>query len=133
MPKRYRAATIAAKLEEAHGNISAVARNLGIQRDTLYHIIKRHPTLQQVLANAREGTLDVAESVLYKKILDGEGWAVCFFLKTQGKARGYIERVDSRSESVNLNVDVSALNEAQLRRLAAGEEPVAVLAATRNG
>ena len=34
----------------------------------------------------------MAELALYKAIQDGEGWAVCFYLKTQGKQRGYIER-----------------------------------------
>jgi len=39
--------------------------------------------------------LDNAESVLYKAVLNGEAWAVCFFLKCQGKSRGYIERQET--------------------------------------
>ena len=27
-------------------------------------------------------------------IADREGWAVCFFLKTKGKKRGYVERIE---------------------------------------
>jgi hypothetical protein len=39
---------------------------------------------------------DDAESALYKAALAGEAWAVCFFLKTQAKDRGYVERVQHR-------------------------------------
>jgi hypothetical protein len=35
---------------------------------------------------------DNAESALYSAVLGGEAWAVCFYLKTQAKDRGYVER-----------------------------------------
>lgn len=49
----------------------------------------------------------------------------CFYLKTQGRKRGYIER----GESFNLNVNLDKLNIEQLERLAAGEHPSLVLGA----
>ena len=51
------------------------------------------PALITALTEARETMLDTAESVLYSKILAGDITALIFFLKTQGKSRGYIERV----------------------------------------
>ena len=36
---------------------------------------------------------DAAEMVLYKAIMAGEPWAVQFRLRTKGKGRGYVERV----------------------------------------
>jgi Flp pilus assembly protein CpaB len=36
--------------------------------------------------------LDNAESILYKKVLEGSTPELLFFLKTQGKRRGYVER-----------------------------------------
>ena len=42
----------------------------------------------------RETMLDLTEGVLFTKIMAGEPWAVCFFLKTQAKDRGYVERVE---------------------------------------
>lgn len=49
----------------------------------------------------------------------------CFYLKTQGRKRGYIER----GESFNLNVNLDRLSLEQLERLAAGEHPSLVLGA----
>jgi len=50
------------------------------------------PTLKVVLADAREKMIDNVESKLYSKALDGDTTAMIFFLKTQGKGRGYVER-----------------------------------------
>ncbi|RMG90924.1 MAG: hypothetical protein D6706_18730 [Chloroflexi bacterium] len=92
MPKTVTVAQIEPLLGEYNGNISAVARKLGVSRGTIYNRIKTSVTLQKKLEDARETMIDNAESALYKAVLEGEAWAVCFFLKTQGKNRGYTER-----------------------------------------
>ena len=38
----------------------------------------------------------MAELSLFKAIQTGEAWAVCFYLKTQGKDRGYVERYETQ-------------------------------------
>lgn len=43
--------------------------------------------------------LDLAEAKLLSAINSGEAWAVCFFLKTQGKKRQYTERVQVTGEN----------------------------------
>ena len=50
----------------------------------------------------------------------------CFYLKTQGRKRGYIER----GETFNMNIQLDRLSLDQLERLAAGEHPSLVLGAT---
>ena len=90
--KELDAERVIALIDEFKGNLSAVARSLGCARGTLYAYIKGKPTCQKALDNSRETMLDNVESVLYSKALAGEAWAVCFFLKTQGKSRGYVER-----------------------------------------
>lgn len=83
---------VIAKILELRGNLAAVARALGVSRDVVYAYIERHPKAQQALVNARETMLDNAESVLYSRVLSGEDTtALIFFLKTQGKSRGYTE------------------------------------------
>lgn len=83
------------KVHELRGNLSAVARALGVSRTTLYKFLQAHPTAQQAVEEARETMLDHAESMLYRKVLDGDTTALIFFLKTQGRRRGYVERVET--------------------------------------
>lgn len=68
-----------------------VAQTFGVTRRGLYKFLDRHPELKETLDDARQSMLDNAESALYKAVLRGESWAVSFFLKTQGRTRGYIE------------------------------------------
>lgn len=81
-------------IDERRGNVASVARALGVTRTTTYKHIARYPTVQQALEDARETMLDNAESVLYKKVLEGSTAELIFFLKTQGWRRGWTERVE---------------------------------------
>jgi transcriptional regulator of acetoin/glycerol metabolism len=91
-PVRHSEQTISDAILKCDGNISAVARMLNTSRNTLHKRIKASAALSDALADARETMLDEAENSLMKAIRGGEGWAVCFALKTVGKGRGYIER-----------------------------------------
>ena len=79
-------------IDEYSGNLSAVSRALGVNRLTVYRFMAKHPTVKQALDEAREKMIDNVESKLYSKALDGDTTAMIFFLKTQGKGRGYVER-----------------------------------------
>ena len=79
---------------DAEGLVSNAAQRLGVNRGAVYAAVKKHPNVQQALEDARERTVDMAESKLYSKIRDGDMTAIIFFLKTIGKYRGYIERLD---------------------------------------
>lgn len=74
------------------GNVAAVARGFDVSRTTVYERIKKSVKLQKALKEARETMLDNAETELYDQALDGNTAALLFFLKTQGKKRGYVER-----------------------------------------
>jgi hypothetical protein len=80
-------------LAELRGNIAAAARQFGVDRSTLIEHIGNHPQLQQVLADAREGMVDDAQSSLYLKVMEGDVPALKYFLNCQGKHRGYGEQV----------------------------------------
>jgi len=90
--RRVTNADVEQHIEPTKGNVAAIARALGTSRGTVWNRIQSSPALQALLADARETMLDNAESSLYRAVLNGEAWAVCFFLKTQGKGRGYVER-----------------------------------------
>jgi hypothetical protein len=93
--------TIADLLTKKDGNISAVAKCLKIARKTVYEKINKSKLLQDVLEDSREKTLDDAEDMLGKAIRKGEAWAVCFTLKTKGKKRGYVERIENTGANGN--------------------------------
>ena len=79
-------------IDEMMGNVSMVARTLNVSRTTLYNYINSHATVKQALDEARDKMIDNVESKLYSKALDGDTASMIFFLKTQGKHRGYVER-----------------------------------------
>jgi hypothetical protein len=124
---------VLAAIGRATGNVSAAAKALGVTRQTLYTFIEENPVAVAALKEARETMLDEAESVLYRKALDGSTAELLFFLKTQGKGRGYVER----SELTGADGGPVALKdvpddeldrrlaqlEAEVRRAAGGEAP----------
>ena len=79
-------------LRKAGGFISHAAAMLGISHQSLSKRIQRSERLQQVRAETTETHLDLAETKLIEAVKAGEAWAVCFYLKCQGKERGYVER-----------------------------------------
>lgn len=79
-------------VEPTKGNVAQIARQLGVNRSTVWLRCQESPTLMAALESARESMLDNAESVLYKKVLEGSTVELLFFLKTQGRNRGYVER-----------------------------------------
>jgi hypothetical protein len=88
------AEAVEAQLRKLKGNMSAVARHFGCSRVAVWKFINRREALRQVAADERESMKDEAESALYKAVLDGEPWAIRFFLSTQAKDRGYSLRAE---------------------------------------
>ena len=85
-------ADIEQRIYEKRGNVAAVARSFGVARSTIYRRAEKSPRLQLALEEARETMIDNAEVELYDQALNGNIAALIFFLKTQGKRRGYTER-----------------------------------------
>lgn len=85
---------LAAMYEKKGANISATCNALGIDRKTFYNRRKASEQLDERLANVEEGLIDYAESKLMKAITDDNLTATIFYLKTKGKNRGYVERVE---------------------------------------
>ena len=68
--------------------------NKPCNRMTVRKYCDRHPRLQKVLQEVRENMIDVAESKLLNLIEKDDRAAIIFYLKTQGRVRGYVERVE---------------------------------------
>lgn len=96
---------VAAALVRERGNVAAVAREFGVARSSVAEMVDANADLKRVVRDAREAMKDEAEDSLCKAVRKGEAWAVCFFLKTQAKDRGYIEKQEiETSEPVQLHI-----------------------------
>ena len=84
--------TMLENLEKALGVVTVAAHNTGIHRDTHYRWMKEDEEYKAKVSSLKEVTVDFAEAQLHKLIKEGNVAATIFFLKTQGKNRGYIER-----------------------------------------
>ncbi len=89
---RYTRDQVVNALEECKGMIYLAARRLGCHPNTVSNYMRRYPAVRDVVTAKRGEMVDTAEIALHKAIQGGEGWAVCFTLKTLGKERGYVER-----------------------------------------
>lgn len=113
-----------AMLRKTGGNVSQVAAALHVSRTMVYNWIKADPELEDALEDVRESLLDNAETLLQQHIL-GEpaldewgkqiGWkrlpdltAVIFFLKTKGKTRGYVERMEQEFNNRDVEIIIKA-------------------------
>lgn len=75
-------------------NISLACQQCHINRSTYYYWLKESEVFKQNINEIREGLIDFAESKLMQEVRSGNTTAILFFLKTQGKDRGYVERME---------------------------------------
>jgi len=76
------------------GNITKACEGAGISRQTHYQWKKEDAEYAEMVKDMPEIRLDYAESKLFKAMKADKLAAIIFFLKTQGKERGYIEKAE---------------------------------------
>jgi hypothetical protein len=88
-PRRSEAEVLAA-IPGTFGVITAVARRLGVDRDTVMNYRTRWPPVQAALKAEGERLLDLAEAKLFKRALEDENERCLFYLlDNKGRSRGY--------------------------------------------
>ena len=123
---RYTNAQIGAALTETKGMLFLAAKTLGCSPNTVRDRLAKHDTLRDLQQALRGETVDTAELKLYTAILAGQPWAIQFYLRTQGKDRGYTETTEVSGPSGGpikhefRNVTAEAIAEAALALKAAG-------------
>ena len=80
-------------IKESNGLLTLAARKIGLNYSTVWRYTQEFPSVKQAVHEAKETMLDFAEGKLYENMRAGDNTAIIFFLKTQGKQRGYIEKV----------------------------------------
>lgn len=88
----YKAEDFLKAIDGSGGFITTIAKRVGCARNTVYNAIDRYSTVAQAIADEKDGLKDMAENELLRQIKDGNTTATIFFLKTQAKDRGYVER-----------------------------------------
>jgi CRP-like cAMP-binding protein len=118
-----------AALEKSLGVVTTACKAVGIDRTTFYKYLNEDPDFATAVAELENVALDFAESSLMKQIQEGQTAATIFYLKTKGKARGYVERseIDHTTKGEALQpFDYTKLSDAALREIiaaASGDEP----------
>jgi hypothetical protein len=88
----FTAAQVIEAIRKSRGFVSTIAKRLGCERTYIYKLIEKYPTAKEALENEREGVKDFAEGKLIQQIDAGNVTAIIFYLKTQAKDRGYVEK-----------------------------------------
>jgi hypothetical protein len=91
-----KATELVEQIKNAKGNISAVARAYKVSRTAVYQWIEATATAKQALADERETMVDVAESALYRNVVQGENSAIFYVLNNspEAKRRGWGPKIE---------------------------------------
>lgn len=82
-------------LKDCLGIVSAACARVDIARNTYYNWRKADPAFAAECDEIDELVLDLGESTLHELVKEKNVVATIFLLKTKGKKRGYVERVET--------------------------------------
>lgn len=108
--------------------VSGAAKSAGIDRATAYRRRHADPAFAAAWDDALQQCVDNLEQVAADRARSGSDVLLIFLLKAH---RPKIYRETTRAE--NINLDVSALTDDQVDRLAKGEDVASILATPRAG
>lgn len=74
------------------GNVAIACQSVGIDRSTYYKWSRKDKKFDSKCKDIKESLIDFSESMLLRKIEEGNINAIIFHLRTKGKLRGYTEK-----------------------------------------
>jgi len=121
-------------LEKYRGIVSTACKSVGLSRTTYYDYVNGDPDFAKAVEEAQEDAIDFVEGKLFEKIngitMLGKGGsgddddedptytlppsdtAIIFYLKTKGKKRGYVEKMEvENSGSMSINISKEQVKE----------------------
>ena len=92
---------------KSSGNISFLCQQIGINRKTFYRWMENDPDFREKILAEDEAFTDMAETQHHNLVAAGHPPSVQFHLRTKGKHRGYVERLeqDFRGQ-MNMNREI---------------------------
>lgn len=79
-------------LSQNSGIVASACRACNISRQTYYRYYNEDPVFKEKADDVKELQKDFAESLILKKMKEGDTTMIIFYAKTQMKDRGYTER-----------------------------------------
>lgn len=99
-------------LESSLGVVTSACKKVGVGRTTFYNYVNADEEFAKAVQDIENVALDFAESQLHQQIKTGNATSTIFYLKTKGKKRGYVERMEN--VNTNKNLDLSNLTDEEL-------------------
>src|ERR1700676_5470900 len=99
-----------AVLKQYHGIVTDACKAFDISRSTYYKWREADPEFALECDEAAETTIDFVESKLMENIGKNDNACIIFYMKTKGRHRGYIERVEHggvNSEAIKHNIELT--------------------------
>ena len=114
MAKRHKCTQeeILKAIKGSQGIITQVAKRLGVSWDTAQRYIQANDINRTAFKNERESVLDLAESVIYKSITNGNTQDAKWLLSTLGKKRGYGEAAPQALDDENNQIKIVVVDDA---------------------
>lgn len=100
MGKKERQELFLQHFKDAKGIVSYACQKIDITRSCYYKWLATDPKFKEKCDEVNEEVIDIVESKLLSAINNEDLTAIIFYLKTKGKKRGYVERVE---QDVNVN------------------------------
>ncbi len=82
---------------------------VGVERNVVKGWLSSDVEFNERVNDVFEGVLDLAEAKLIEKIERGDLTAIIFYLKTIGKKRGYVEKMEVKND-INLSISELLVN-----------------------
>ncbi len=79
-------------IDKSGGYVSLIAERVGCAPKTVYKWISKDEDVREAIEKEKLKQIDHAEGKLQSLIQKENPTAIIFYLKTQGKDRGYVER-----------------------------------------
>ena len=102
-------------LSQTSGIISAACKAANVSRMTYYRYYDEDPDFKEKADDVKEMQKDFAESLILKKMKEGDTTMIIFYAKTQMKDRGYTERKEITGKDgedlIKKEVDLSKLSD----------------------
>ena len=90
--EKFKVERVVQAIHDSGGMVTKAAQRLGCAPRTIRNYAQRYSTVAGAILEERERMTDIAELALFDKIQSGDLGAITFYLRTQGRDRGYTER-----------------------------------------